>query len=509
MNGIKTRVVKGAFWIFFEKLSLRAVSFCVTLVLARLLSPSDYGTVALLTIFIAVMGSLVDAGFGSALVQKKDATELDFNSVFYLSLALSLIAYLMLFALAPCISEFYNIPELKSIVRVLGIQLIFNAVNSVQSAELTRKMLFNLSFRISLLSTLPSAIVGVVMAYKGFGAWALVAQSIASGLIGVIARWVIIAWRPKLMFSFAALKGLFSFGWKISLNSLIEVAFENTWGLIVGKVYHRSDLAFINKGRQITALAMDSVSGTLSRVSFPALAQLQDDQAKIREATRRIVQLSSFLVVPMMMGLATCSKDIIYILFGGQWDGAVPYAQLACFQFALWPLSLVQMTLMAMGHSDILVKINLVRKAIGFAVMGATLWISPLVFMAAMAFVYTPVCTWTNAIPNKKLLNYTLMEELRDVVAIFSAAIIMAGIVMGIGFVLKYIDWGRLMFAQRFICLVVQILAGVGIYFTLSVLFKIAALGEILRIVVPKVREMLPRLAYNFNRIETYIGQWR
>jgi O-antigen/teichoic acid export membrane protein len=506
MTDIKSKTVRGAFWVLMEKMSLQLVSFCVTLVLARLLTPSDYGTVALLTIFLAVLGVLVDAGFGSALVQKKDATDLHFNSVFYLSIAVSVCAYALLFLCAPSIAGFYAVPELKPIVRVVGLQLVFNAINSVQTAELTRKMLFHLSFRISLISTLPSAAVGIAMAYLGYGPWALVCQSMTSSALGVVARWFIIAWRPRLMFSFAALRGLFSFGWKMSVNSMIEVAFDNTWGLIVGKVYQKSELAFINKGKHLPALLMDSINGTLTRVSFPALVQFQNDRHKIREATRRIIQCSSFLVFPAMMGMAASASEIVYLLFGTQWTNAIPYARLGCFQLALWPLSLVQMTLMAIGRSDVLVKINVVRKVIGFAIMGATLWISPLVFMAAMAFVYTPVGTWTNTIPNKKLFGYTLLDELRDVASIIVATVAMTILVWGAHFALVHCGLGGTDAPMLALRLFVQVVVGVSAYTLISIRLHVPAMAELARMAYPRVERRFPRFAMACMAVERKIG---
>ena len=324
-QSLKTKVAKGAVWTLMEKLSTQIVQFIVGMILARLLTPDDYGTVALTTIFFAIAGVLVDGGFGNALIQKKDADDIDFNSVFYLNLGLSVVAYAVLFFCAPLIADFYHVAELKTIVRMLGICLFFNAVNAIQNAELTKKMLFHLSFRVSLITCFTSAFCGVTLALMGFGVWALVWSSLITGLIGVIARWFIIAWRPRLVFSFQRLKPLYSYGWKMALSSLIDQFFANLNGLLIGKFYTKSDLAYVNKGRSLPCLAMNEVDATLGRVSFPALVLLQDDKIKLRDAMRRMIRCSTFLVFPLMVGIAICSDSLIRLLYGAQWMPAVPY----------------------------------------------------------------------------------------------------------------------------------------------------------------------------------------
>ena len=222
-QSLKSKVAKGAVWTLLEKLSTQIVSFIVGLILARLLTPDDYGTVALTGIFFAIAGVLVDGGFGGALIQKKNADDLDFNSVFYLNLFMSVLAYIALFFAAPWIADFYKTPALKNIVRVSAICFFFNAFNAIQGAELTKKMLFHLSFRISLITCFTSAVCGVTLAFMGYGVWALVWSSLITGFVGVIARWFIIAWRPKLMFSLERLKPLFSYGWKMAVSGSLGI----------------------------------------------------------------------------------------------------------------------------------------------------------------------------------------------------------------------------------------------------------------------------------------------
>ena len=265
-QSLKSKVAKGAVWTLMEKLSTQGVGFVVSMVLARLLTPNDYGTVALTAIFFAVAGVIVDGGFGNALIQKNDADDLDFNSVFYLNIVLSVVAYIALFFAAPWIADFYKTPELKNIVRVSAFCFFFNAVNAIQGAELTKKMLFHMSFRISLITCFTSAICGITLAFLGFGVWALVLTSLITGFVGVVARCFIIAWRPRLMFSFSRLKPLFSYGWKMAFSGLLDSVFRELNGLLIGKFYSRADIAFVNKGRSLPSLAMNQVDETLAAI---------------------------------------------------------------------------------------------------------------------------------------------------------------------------------------------------------------------------------------------------
>lgn len=501
MDNLKSKFVRGTFWTLLEKFSLQFVGFLVSMVLSRLLTPGDYGTVALLTVFMSVVGSLTDFGFGSALVQKKDATELDFNSVFYISLFLSSIAYLVLFLAGPFIADFYSKPELCPILRITALSFVFGAINSVQGAELTRKMLFHLSFRISLISTIPSVIVGIVLAFKGYGPWALVWQGFTNGVVGIFARWILIAWRPRMMFSFKSLKGLFSFGWKISVNSILDSWSDDVYQFVVGKFYSATDLAYLNKGKSMPKMLMDTLNGTLCRVTFPALASFQDDRERVQGAFRRIVQVSCFFVFPVMMGFAACCHNLLILLFGHQWDAAVPYAQCACVQIAQWPLALVQMVLVATGNSGDLLKINLIRKAFLLIVMAATLWISPLAYLAAVAFIYTPITTWSNNIPSKRVFGYSFWNEMCDVAPIAAATGTMMICVWGVDLIMSLIGFGGDRYLFIIIRLAFQISLGSVIYLLMSYALKISALSESIRIFLPTLQVRVPLIARLMSRV--------
>ena len=502
-QSLKSKVAKGAVWTLLEKLSTQVVGFVVGMILARLLTPNDYGTVALTGIFFAVAGVLVDGGFGNALIQKKDADDLDFNSVFYLNLTLSVFAYIALFLAAPWIADFYKTPELTAIVRVSAICFLFNAVNAIQNAELTKKMLFHLSFRVSLITCFTSAIFGVTLAFLGFGVWSLVWSSLVAGLVGVIARWFIIAWRPKAMFSFQRLKPLFSYGWKMAASALLDQVFVNLNGLLIGKFYTKADLAYVNKGRSLPQLAMNEVDATLGRVSFPALVLLQDDKTKLRDAMRRMMQCSTFLVFPLMVGIAACSYSILRLLFGSQWTPAAPYMMLACFTFALWPFHTINLKgIMALGRSDVFLKLEIIKKTAILAVLLFSFRLGVFPWMAISAFVLGPFGVIVNSWPNRKLLDYTIKMQLRDVMPTALVCIAEAAAVFGIGGasdllkpVFSVAEEGTNLMVFLSVKLMLQFVVGAAVFFGFAYVFRLKPMGEYARMMAGVVKGRWPRIA--------------
>lgn len=417
MSDLKKKVIEGTFWTLLERFGTHLVTFVLGIILARLLTPKAYGTVSMIAIFTAISNVLVESGFGSALVQKKDATELDFNSVFYAHLALSTFFYCILFIGAPWVGRFYEMPELAQMLRVTALSLFFHALNAVQDAELKKKMLFHLSFKISMISICVSMPAGVLLAYLGYGAWSLVWSGIASSVLGVVTRWLFIAWRPKLMFSFAALKGLFSYGWKLTVSSLLDSGYRNLYGLLVGKFYGPADLAFLHKGRHIPSLAMTMVNSTIGRVSFPALVLMQDDRPRLRDSMRRMMQCSTFIVFPLMTVVALTAQSSLIMLYGDKWEPSVKFMQVACVSCALWPFHTINLqAIQAMGKSDVFLILELIKKGIGICFIIAFLRFGVFAYAVISAFTLGPLSVIINSWPNRKLLNYTIGQQVKDVV---------------------------------------------------------------------------------------------
>lgn len=487
VQSLKAKAVKGALWTLLERFTTQLAGFFVTLVLARLLTPDDYGTVALLSVLVTVSGIFVDCSFGQALVQKKDAGDIDFNSVFYFSVIFSVVVYCMLFFAAPLVARFYGKPELVALLRVLSLTIILSAINGVQGAELSKKLLFNLSFRISLTRFVMTSVTGVSLALLKYGPWALVWSSVAGSVGSVCASWYFIAWRPRLMFSFTVLKGLFSYGWKISFSWFLSSAFDNIYGMVIGKLYSPADLAFLDKGRQLPSLAMSSINGVLHRVSFPTIALIQDDREHVRAVMRRMIQCSTFLVFPMLTGLAVSASKVVPIFFGGQWLDSIPFVWLFCFGFMLYPFHTINLqTLSAIGRSDVFLKLEIIKKFLSVAILVASYRFGPLWMVAVGAFIGGPIGVLINAYPNRKLLGYSVAMQVRDTLPSFYASAAMACVILPF----------NMLNVNMIAVLILQVIIGSIAFFFISWIFRIQPLCEYSAIIDKILAGRMPQFLY-------------
>ena len=482
MGKMRDKVAKGLFWVLMEKLGLQFVHFIVTLILARLLTPNDYGTVALLSIFITISNVFVDCGFGKALVQKKNATQVDMNSAFYLSVVIALVLYAALFVAAPWVADFYAIPELKIMLRILALSLIFHSINGVQNVELNRKMLFHLSFRISWVRSIVSAVTGITMAFLGYGAWALVWSTLSGGIIGMIARQLVIRWRPTLTFSWSSVRELYCFGWKVSATSVLNQAYADLQGLLIGKFYSRADLAFVNKGRHIPVLISGLVQGSLTRVSFSALSKLQNEPDRMCNAMRRMIRTTTFLIYPMMVVLGVLAGPIIELLYGEKWLSAVPFLQVTCFAALLRPFDTVNMqAIMARGRSDLYFKLMLLRRSLGLAILLSTIHFGVFVFVATATFTVVPLGVIINTLPNARHLGYTLRMQFADVMESFGLAMFCGGLL----FASTYLP------VPRLVVLPMQLVSFGLLYFGVALYLHMSPMVEIAKAVEPVLSKRL------------------
>ena len=413
-QNIKGKVLSGLVWMFGERISAQLVTFIVSIVLARLLEPSSYGAIAIVNIFIALANVFVVSGFGNSLIQKKDADDKDFSSVFYFNIVMGVIVYIIIFISAPYIARFYDLQILCPALRVMGLRLIVAGINSVQSAYVSRNMMFRRFFWSTLWGTIGSAVVGITMAYMGFGIWALVAQYMFNSVIDTLVLWFTVKWRPKLLFSFNRLKSLFSFGWKLLVSSLLDTGFNNLRSLVIGKMYTSADLAFYNKGKSFPNLVVVNINSSIQSVLFPVMADAQDKKDEVKAMVRRAIRISSYIMFPMMAGLALVAEPLIKLLLTEKWLSCVPYLQISCFVFAFMPIHTANLqAIKAMGRSDIFLKLEIIKKIMGLAVLIAVMGYGVLA-IALSSMAVTVVSAFINAYPNRKLLNYGYIEQIRD-----------------------------------------------------------------------------------------------
>lgn len=450
-------------WKFAERIASQLVSFVVSIVLARILEPSDYGSIAMVMIFVTLSNVFVDGGFSSALIQKKDADKLDFSTVFYFSIVFSIFLYVILFFVAPYISRFYGdgYEILTPVLRVIGLQIIVYGANSVQQAYVSKKMMFKKFFWATLIGTIVSACIGLAMAYWGFGIWSLVGQQMAMVITNTIVLYLVTRKLPGLMFSFQRLKGLFSYGAKILGASLLVSFFLDLRSLIIGKLYSAKDLAFFDRGRQFPNLIVTNINSSVGSVLFPQMSQEQDDKIRVKQLCRNSIRFSSFVMMPLMMGMAVCAEPLIRVLLTDKWIESVPFLRLFCIIYMFYPIHTANMqAIKAIGKSGTFLMLEIIKKLLELISLLLVMKISVMAIAINMA-VLTTLFTFINAYPNIKFLDYSFKEQMNDMLPSLLLSTIMAILVYGIGLILPISDLG---------VLIVQVLFGIAFYSTLSYL---------------------------------------
>ena len=440
MDGNK--VFSNLIWRFSERIGAKLISVVVNLILARILAPELYGTVAIVLVFTEILQVFVESGFGTALIQKKDADDLDFSSVFFFNLAMSVLLYVLLFAFAPLISRLYGRPELLKIIRVVGLILIIAGVRNVQQAYVSRNMLFKRFFFSTLGGTVVSAVVGIFMAVKGFGVWAYVTQYLLNNLVGTLILWFTVKWRPVARFSLERLKGLFSYGWKLLVSSLLNIVSDKLRPLIIGYRFSPADLSFYNEGLLFPNLIVDNVNSSIDSVLLPALSQQQDSAEQVKTMTRRAIQISSYIMWPLMIGLFVCAGPLVSLLLGQDWLPCVPFVRIFSLYYALFPIHTANLNaIKAMGRSDIFLRLEIVKRVLDLVFVVSTVFIG----VQAMAYgllIQGVLCLFINSYPNSKLCGYAFSQQLRDILPAFLLAAAMGLLVWlislaGFGFLIS------------------------------------------------------------------------
>lgn len=472
-------ITSNTIWRLAEKFGAKIVTFVVSIILARKLGPEIYGTVALISVFTAIFDTFIDSGLGNALIQKKNADDLDFSSVFYFNIAVCIILYLIMFFGAPLIADFYKIPELTPLVRVQSLTLIISGVKNIQYAYISKNMMFKKFFWATLFGTIVSAIVGILMAYRGYGVWALISQMLTNYTIDTIMLWLLVDWRPKWVFSFNRLKVLLSYGWKLLVAKLIYTTYTKICDLLIGKIYTTADLAFYHKGSSFPNLIVPNVTQSIDGVMFPAMANKQDNVKEIKDLVKKSIQASSFIIMPMMAGLIACGKPMIELLLTGKWLPSVPFLVIFCIIYSFWPLQIANMNaIRAIGRSDIFLKLEIIERVFSIIVLLSMMRIS--VLSLALAYMIGELFTaYIIMVPNKKLINYGPLEQIKDLLPLIIISTIMGAIVYLI----------QLLNLNNLITLIIQIPSGVIIYLLLSKIFKLYGLDFIIN----KIRKLIKR----------------
>lgn len=479
-QGLKDKTVKGVGWSAIDNVAKYAVTFIVSIVLARLLTPDDYGLIGIISIFTTVCTALIDGGFGDALVRKKDVTDDDYNTVFIVNLVLSLFLYAVIFICSPFIAVFFNREELVSLTRVSSLGMIVGALSLVQQKRLTKAIDFKTQTKISIISSVVSGIGGIVMAFLGCGVWSLVAQGLGSQILRTILLWYYNHWVPKLCFSVTSFGSLFGFGWKLMVSGLLDTVWKELYQVVVGKFYSPATLGQYARAKGFSQLLSSNLTNVIQRVTFPVLSSIQDEKERMVAVYRRIIKTTMFITTICMFVLGAVSEPLLYCLIGPQWQEAAIYLPLICVAASLYPLNAINCNmLMVQGRSDLLLILEVIKKiiALGPLFVGAFVGIMP---MLCVNLAVGLIAFFLNSSYSGKMIGYNSLMQLKDVAPYYGLA---ATIALSIYF-FKYLP------INNWIILLIQIVVGTMLFFSICKLFKVKEYQETKMLLIPFIKKI-------------------
>ena len=481
-ENLKNKTVKGVGWSAVDNVAQYAVTFVVGIVLARLLSPDDYGLIGIITIFTAVCTAIINGGFSTALIRKNDCTDDDYNTAFIVNLGLSLVLYAVIFLCSPLIANFFGKQELVALTRVSSITMIIGALAIVQQTRLTKRIDFKTQTKISLISAITSGVIGIGMALAGCGVWSLVCQSIASQLLRTILLWFYNKWVPRLRFSKTSFNDLFGFGWKMMVSSVLNSVWNELYQVVVGKWYSPATLGQYTRAKQFSNIFSSNLTSVIERVSYPVLSNIQDEKERMVAAYRRIIKLTMFFAFTGTFALGAVSEPLLYCLIGEKWHEAATYLPLICIVASLYPLHSLNLNMLKVqGRSDLFLFLEIIKKIIGLVPLfvGAFVGIFPMLFASMGTSI---ICYFLNSYFPGKLLGYTSWKQLRDIAPSFFIALTMAVVV----YLLKFLP------LSNWVILPIQIVVGVAIFMGLCKVTKNKEYEE--------AKEIVLRVIFRFKK---------
>lgn len=480
----RKKVLKNFIWRYGEICGAQVVAMVVGIVLARLLAPDAYGTIAIIYVFTSILSVFVTNGLGTALIQKKDPDDLDYSTVFYANAVLCIVLYALLFFAAPLIAKFYDRVEFTPMIRVLGTTVLISIVKNIQCSYAAKNMLFKKFFFATIGGTIGSAVVGITLAYLGFGVWALIAQDLFNNIVDTIVLWFTVKWRPKRMFSWKRLKSLFSYGWKLLVSALIENIYGNLRSLIIGKKYSSVDLAQYNRGKTWPNMLIQNVNTSIDSILLPSLSNEQDNVETVKMMARRAMKTSTYVMAPMLMGLAACGKAVISLVITDKWLPSYPFMVIFCITYMFYPVHTANLNaIKALGRSDLFLKLEIIKKIVGLIALFISMNIS--VMAMGYSLLFTSVLGQIiNSWPNKKLMNYSYLEQLKDILPGIALAAFMGVCVYCVNF-LNLNMW---------LTLIIQVPLGAAIYIGLSALFKLESFTYVLNMVKPVISKIFKKI---------------
>lgn len=451
MSSLKHKTVSGLLWSFIDNFAKLGITFFIGIVLARLLTPAEFGLIGMTTIFIAVAQSFIDSGFKQALIRKQDCTPVDFSTVFYFNLLVSFGAYILLFLFADIIGQFFSEPQLPPIIRVLGLVLIFNGLSIVQGARLTREINFKLQTNISVISSLVSGTIGISMALAGYGVWSLVATTLSGSIMNTLLLWLLNDWRPSLMFSVESFRGMFSFGSRLLVSGLLDTIFNNIYLLVIGRYFSASALGYYTRADAFKNIPSQNITGVVQRVSYPVLSTLQNDILRLRSAYRKVIKSTMFITFVLMLGMVAVARPMILTLIGEQWEDSIVYLQLLCFVGIFYPLQAINLNMLKVqGRSDLFLKLEVIKKLLAVPIVIVGVFYGIKIMIVGMIF-NSFIAYYLNSYWSGKYIGYSMSQQIKDISPSFLLAATSSLVVAGVGYLLG---------TSSLIELVVQVIVG-------------------------------------------------
>lgn len=476
-KNLKSSAVNGAIWTGVEKFSRQAVQFVIGIILARVLSPDDFGVIGMLAIFIAIAQTFTDSGLSSALIQKKDRTEVDCSTMFFFSIGAGVLFYLLLYATAPLIADFYNMPILTDVTRVVALSIILSGLTAVQNARLTIDLRFRTLSLIAIISMVVTGATGLALAYSGWGVWALVFQALAGQMVTSICTWYCSRWMPKLEFSMKSFKQLWGFGSKLLVSGLINTIYGNLYTLVIGKKFSSAEVGFYNRGNHFALLPAQTVQDMAIKVNFPILAKMQDDDERLLGAYKKLLTVPLYILYPVLVCMAVTAEPLVIVLIGEKWLPCVPIMQVLCIGYMFSPLTHINLNLLYVkGRTDLVLKLEFIKKPIAFLILFASIPFGIIVMVIGKA-IYEFIAFSFNCYYTGKILNYGEWKQLKLLLPTFINCAVMAAVI--------YLS--MLPFTLPILKLCVGVSVGLISYWLFSIATKDAAYGEVREIVKRKL----------------------
>ena len=414
-NNIVLSYSKGFFWSAIERFSVQAVQFIFQIILARLLSPSDYGLIAMLAIFMAIAQAFIDSGFTNALIKKLDRTDKDFSTVFYFNLFISIVIYILLYLGAPFIAKFYRASELTDITRIYMLSLPIIALGAIQRTQFTIKVNFRDQAIASFSGALAGGIVGIILATQQYGAWALVGSALATNVVTTIFFWIRSTWRPRWEFSIVSLRTMFSFGSKLLFSGLLNTAYTNLYQFVIGRRFSKQDLGYYSRADQFAQFPSSNITGIMQRVTYPILCTIADDDEKLLAAYRQYIKLAAYIIFPLMIGLAAIAKPLINVVLGQKWQFASIILQILCFSYLWYPIHAINLNLlMVKGRSDLFLRVEIIKKTVGICILLIVMNFS-VELMAIGNVASSFIALFINTYYTKKMTGYGIRDQVKDI----------------------------------------------------------------------------------------------